>query len=240
MIVLRWLLSSALGLALIVGAGTAGAKDVDTLNIGVYLEAETLDPHVASSTDVWILMNVFEPLLAIERDLQPVPRLATSWSASPDATVYTFNLRRGVKFHDGTAFDAEAVKFNLERIQTIKKGPAWLLAYVKSVEAVDSQTVRITLSQPFSPFLLGMTRVMMVSPTAVRRNEEQKGDYAAKWHIQNGIGSGPYRIEKWDEGDRPALPGSPADQRSVPPLLLADGGALGVVQFILLRMPSPR
>lgn len=198
----RWAVAAILAICLHIGLwiGFATAGDVDTLTIGVYLEAETLDPHVASSNDVWILLNIYEPLLAIERDLNPVPRLATSWSVSPDAKVYTFNLRKGVKFQDGTPFDAEAVKFNLERIRHIQKGPAWLLAALKSVEVLDPHTVRITLDRPFSPFLLGLTRVMMVSPTAVRKHEEQKGDYAVKWHIEYGIGTGPYKIEKWEHG----------------------------------------
>src|SRR5271156_1424879 len=146
----------AIAVAMPVSARAAG-----TLIWGMPAETDILDPHATGGWSTYqVTYQIFEGL--VKEDLTradvpsppPVPGLATSWDISPDGTVYTFKLRPGVKFHDGTAFDADAVKFNFERFwdesspNFYKKAKAFVIAYtkwIKSVEVVDPMTVKVTL-----------------------------------------------------------------------------------------------
>ncbi len=115
----------------------------------VLSEARTLDPHSAAeagSTDV--THNCYEALVAqAPRSAEIVPRLAKSWTVSPDAQQVTFQLQEDVTFVDGTPMDAEAVKKSFERCIQINAGPAAPLAIVDSIETPDPLTVRFNLSQ---------------------------------------------------------------------------------------------
>lgn len=202
----RWIVSVVLGSLIAVFTGAAGAGEPGTLNVGFYIEPSTFDPHIATSQDVLIVWNIYEPLVGLQRDtLKTEPVLATSWQVSADQKVYTFRLRRGVKFHDGTTFNASAVKASIERIKHFKRGPAWLVASVKEVRVVDEYTAQVILTQPDIAFREGLPYIYMVSPAAIKRNERTPGDLAPEWFIDNSAGTGPYRIERWNRGDRLTL-----------------------------------
>src|SRR5574338_80272 len=202
----RWIVSVVLGSLIAVFTGAAGAGEPGTLNVGFYIEPSTFDPHIATSQDVLIVWNIYEPLVGLQRDtLKTEPVLATSWQVSADQKVYTFRLRRGVKFHDGTTFNASAVKASIERIKHFKRGPAWLGASVKEVRGVDEYTAQVILTQPDIAFREGLPYIYMVSPAAIKRNERTPGDLAPEWFIDNSAGTGPYRIERWNRGDRLTL-----------------------------------
>ena len=131
-----------------------------TLIWGMPAETDTLDPHATGGWSTYqVTYQIFEGL--VKEDLTKadvptpplIPCLATSWDISDDGLVYTFHLRPNVKFHDGTPFDAEAVKFNFERFwdesspNFYKKAKAFVIAYtkwIKSVEVVDPMTFRVT------------------------------------------------------------------------------------------------
>jgi len=162
----RWWAFAALAVL-----GFAAAKT--TITVGLDADPPNLDPVFSSAlVDRQVLNQIYDKLVDIDKDLKVVPMLATSWSVEGNGTVYVFKLRQGVKFHDGTDFDAEAVKFNLERALTAegsrRKGE---LAPVKEVQVMDKYTVRVMLKEPFSPFLyvLSDRAGMMVSPTAAKR-----------------------------------------------------------------------
>ena len=88
-------------------------KKGGTLRVGFYIEAVTMDPHLSGSkVDRQVYHNIYEPLLTLDTKLNIKPGLAESWT-QPDPKTLVFKLRRGVKFHDGTALDADAAKFNL-------------------------------------------------------------------------------------------------------------------------------
>jgi peptide/nickel transport system substrate-binding protein len=125
----------------------------------------------------------------IDENGEIVPMLAKSYDVSDDGKVYTFHLRDGIKFHDGTEFNAEAVKYNLERYQEEDSVRSTEVEPIESVETVDEYTVRVTLSEPFAPFLAVLTdrAGIMASPKAIEENNgriskvpvgEQKGHLA--------------------------------------------------------------
>jgi len=178
------------------------AGDINTLNVAFYhTEVATLDPHVQNSTEKSIVYMTAETLVVRNRDtVEIAPTLATSWKISDDGRVYTFFLRRNVKFHDDTSFNAEAVKFNFDRITALKKGFYWMLAPMQKYEVVDEHTIRFVMRDRYALFLPVMTHFPIVSPKSVLDNEEKKGDYAAKWYIDHAVGTGPYRLAQWQKG----------------------------------------
>ena len=112
-------------------------------------QVTNFDPALMSTQDMGVLIdNVYEGLLGTERDtIRLVPRLAEKWSFSPDGKTLTFTLRKNVKFHDGTALDADAVKFSIDRVKTINKGPAVFIRGISGVEVADKSTVRVRISE---------------------------------------------------------------------------------------------
>ncbi len=184
-------------------AGSAAAGDRNTLNIGFYIEPTSLDPHVVTSTDVYLIWNMYEPLVGLHRDtVKFEPRLATSWEMSSDQKTYTFKLRKGVKFHDGSPFTAASVKTSIERIIQLKRGSSWLLTSVKEVKALDDYTAQVTLSKPDIAFQRGLPFIYMISPAAVKAHEQAAGDMASTWFADHSAGTGPYKIESWARGDK--------------------------------------
>lgn len=121
--------------------------------------------------------------------------LATSWTVSDDRKVYTFKLRKGVKFHDGTPLDAEAAKFNLDRYRQKDSIRSTEVEPVKSVEAVDPTTLRVTLKEPFAPFLAVLTdrSGIMASPKAIKKS----GGRISK----HPVGTGPFEFVERVTGD---------------------------------------
>lgn len=167
-------------------------------------ETGTLDPAmVASSDGLEFVRNVYEGLLAYEpASPELVPALAESWDVSDDGLEYTFTLRDGVTFHDGTPLDAEAVKMSLERIQAINQYPASFMTDVESIEAVDSATIKITLSQPNVYFLGYLPELAIVSPTAIEENKTEDDPWANDFFATNGVGTGPYKFDSWTKGSQ--------------------------------------
>src|SRR5438874_6551481 len=110
-------LATAASLAPRVAFAADPPKKGGTLRVGFYIEAVTMDPHLSGSkVDRQVYHNIYEPLLTLDTKLNIKPGLAESWT-QPDPKTLVFKLRRGVKFHDGTAFDAEAAKFNFNRMK---------------------------------------------------------------------------------------------------------------------------
>ena len=171
------------------------------LVVGQIAEPQALDPHaVTAVNDFRILMNLYDGLVRYASGtLEVEPALAESWTISEDGTVYTFSLREGVTFHDGSPFDAEAVVFNFERMLNEdhpyhNTGPfplSFFFGAVQSVEAVDPHTVRFTLNEPYAPFLsnLAYPTGLIVSPAAVMQNGANFG--------RTPSGTGPFRFAEW-------------------------------------------
>ena len=192
-------LSSRLALAAAFVATAVAAQAKDDITIAMQLEPPHLDPTsaAAQAIDAVLYTNVFEGLTRFMGDGSVVPGLAESWEISDDGTVYTFTLRDGVTFHDGTAMDAEDVKFSLDRARAedstnAQKG---LFAGITDVEVVDPRTVKVTLDGPNGNFLFNMAwgDAVIVAPESIDNIKQQP------------VGTGAYTFGEWVQGDRITL-----------------------------------
>ncbi len=207
-------LATGVSLALILVCMTAvgaafGATDVIT--VGVASDIRTLDPSISMDNfDRRQIYPCYDRLVAYKPGCTEVtPSAAESWSASEDGRVWTFRLRKGIAFTDGSPLDAKAVKFSLERTLQLGKGPADTLSAIKSVKVVDAYTVQITLHAPFGPFIqtLATSAASIINPAVMEH--EQDGDLAQGWLTRHTAGSGPYRMAEWTPGQRAVLESRP-------------------------------
>ncbi|MFK7876309.1 MAG: ABC transporter substrate-binding protein [Paracoccaceae bacterium] len=187
----------ALAAAFTASAFVAHAKD--DITIAMQLEPPHLDPTsaAAQAIDSVLYTNVFEGLTRFMGDGSVVPGLASDWTISDDGTVYTFTLRSGVTFHDGTTMDADDVKFSLDRARAedstnAQKG---LFAGITDVAVMDPQTVQITLDGPNGNFLFNLAwgDAVIVAPESIE---------AIK---QTPIGTGAFTFSEWVQGDKITL-----------------------------------
>jgi peptide/nickel transport system substrate-binding protein len=175
----------------------------DVLRIAQIEQVTNFDPALMSTQDMGVLIdNVYEGLIGTERDTtRLVPRLAEKWTLAPDGKSISFTLRKNVKFHDGTAVDADAIKYSIERVKTINKGPAVFIRGISAVDVVDKSTVRLRVSENPRLALKAMALVMIVSPTALKAHEES-GDLGQKWIQRNSVGTGPYKLGEVKPNER--------------------------------------
>src|SRR5215470_14263353 len=181
-----------------------GPRTGGTLRVAQETEINTLDPNTSGLVvEREIYYNMYESLLGIDAKLNFVPGLATSWKYTDPQTL-VLTLRQGVKFQDGTDFNADAVKFNLDRYRTSTDPAAARksdLASVQSVEATSPNTVTLTLKKPDATLLAAMVdrAGMMLSPTAVK----QLG--ASLTTSPAGAGTGAFQFVEWKRDDHLTL-----------------------------------
>ncbi|MDF2814776.1 MAG: glutathione transporter substrate-binding protein [Paenibacillus sp.] len=164
----------------------------------------TLDPHNSSDThSITGARTMYEGLMGFDENMNLVPALAASHKISADGLVYTFTLHEKIKFHDGTDFNAEAVKINLDRLRDEKNNLRLRKSFAKvtNVTAPDAKTVVITLSEPYNAFLNKMAMALIISPKALT----EQGANISK----NPVGTGPYKFKEWVQGDRLAVVKNP-------------------------------
>ena len=201
----RLLFIALLGMVVLVGASALAQNDV--LTFGVTAEAETLDPHISIDNNTWrAIYYCYDRLVEyVGGTTELRPGLATSWDISDDGLTYTFYLREGVNFIDGTPFNAEAVKFNFDRLLGIGKAPSGTFEFVASVEVVDDYVVRFTLKAPFAPALSAFAtdQGCIVSPSVMEH--EVNGDWGQDWLAGHSAGTGPFYAAEWTRGLRLVL-----------------------------------
>jgi ABC-type transport system substrate-binding protein len=163
---------------------------------------DTLDPHAAFDVGrVAVRLNLYDGLYRwLDNPAVNTPWLAESYTVSPDGLKYTFKLKHGSKFHDGTEVTAEDVRYSTERILALKKGAAALIGTMlepNTTKALDRYTVQFTLSKPASIFTAVVPEIHVVNAALVKKNEKD-GDWGAAWLTSNEAGSGSYRLDRYD------------------------------------------
>ncbi|MFC4076119.1 ABC transporter substrate-binding protein [Salinithrix halophila] len=196
------------------GGNNDAAGNGKTLIWGRGADTKSLDPaQVTDGESMKVTKNIYETLVDYKEDNTEVePALAESWKTSKDKKTWTFKLKKGVKFHDGSDFNADAVVLNFERWMDKKnpyhKGgdfPYYSYMFggykgdkghiIESVNAVDEYTVAFKLKEPQGPFLanLAMPSFSIASPKAIKKDPEGLN--------KNPVGTGPFKLEKWKKND---------------------------------------
>ncbi len=188
----KWLAAAAVPLMLLPAAAEAGKSSI---TLAMALEPPGLDPTTGAAAAIAqiTLYNVYEGLTRVNEDATVSPMLAESWTVSDDGKTYSFKLRQGVKFHDGSDFDSGDVKFTWERnaAEGSKNKRKKYFINMAGIETPDAHTVVVELKEPRPAFLFNMGE-----STAVIVNAE-----AAATNATKPVGTGPYKFVKWTKGD---------------------------------------
>lgn len=173
-------------------------------------EFGTIDPQRGTDwTESMAMVNVYDALVFPSSAGDMEPKLATSWDASPDGLSYTFTMRKGVEFHDGSEITAEDVAFSMNRALDLNEGYSWLWSDVIEDVSVDGKyTVTFRLNKPFAPFVSTLAWLFIANKDLVLENKQpgdfgEFGDYGAEWlsvTTTEDVGSGPYMLKSWDRG----------------------------------------
>jgi glutathione transport system substrate-binding protein len=186
---------AALALAAAFLTPAFAAKDVI---VAVASTFTTMDPYDANDTlSQAVVKSFYQGLFGFDRTMKIVPVLAESYEASKDGLVYTVKLKRGIKFHDGTDFNAEAVKVTFDRVTNPENKLKRYVLYknIAKTEVLDPFTVRFTLHEAFSPFINSLAHPsgVIISPAALQKY--------GKGIAQNPVGTGPFKFVEWKPSD---------------------------------------
>lgn len=192
------LLLGVLALALSTPAAAQGKKN--SVVLGMILEPPGLDPTVAPAAAIGEIVhyNIFEGLTKINVDGSVTPLLAQSWTMDPDGKLYSFKLRKGVKFQDGSAFDASAVKFSFERAKAEKstnKAKKAVFDNISRIDTPDAHSVILVLDKPDGNFLfrMGENTAVILHPGSAEKAATQP------------VGTGPFKLASWAKGSAVTL-----------------------------------
>lgn len=178
-------------LAALLCTAAGGALAAD-LSVAIDSAPAGLDPHLITAFNSVVIVqgNIYEGLTAIARDLSVVPGLAESWEVSDDGLTYSFTLRDGVTFHDGSAMTSEDVVASIRRVQAEATGSplASRVSPIVGLEAADARTVVLTLGAPFAPILTSLSGIAIVPA-------EYEGDVETLQ--QTPVGTGPFAFAEW-------------------------------------------
>ena len=226
-----------LALALMLSACAAAddelpcAQDRLCLSYALTADIPILDPHIADSPEAGMVFRQIYDTLVVRhpQTLEFLPGLARAWEKSADGLTYTFHLRQGIRFHDGTAFTAASVAANIDRIfaaETESLRARNLLGSFSRYEVVDSHTIRFHMSAPFAPLLDSLSQ-----PFLGMAAESALAAYDRLRYQFHQVGSGPFVLDAYLPGDKISLRrhrGYAADPALYPPLA---GGEIERVEF---------
>ena len=221
-----------LGLALALPAVGAAAPKKG----GVVVEAMGTEPtnlnifKAARRPEYTILHMMFEPLFIVDNNLKVQPLLVESYTVSDDQKVWTFNLKKGIKFHDGTEVNAAAVKFSMD--MHLKGSQGRFLKILESVEATGPMTVVMKLKKSYALLLnvLSSPNIVIASPTAYNKNPQE-------WGSKILVGTGPMMFKEWKSGDRVIMVRNPDYKHG--PAWLANKGPAYVDSWEVRFLPEP-
>lgn len=212
--VLTALLTSIFMLAAILsGCGQSGSEAGKAKELVVAFDADvpTLDPHMHNEPNaITTNWHIFDSLLFLSRDLKIEPGLAESYERKDDLT-WEFKLRKGVTFHNGEEFNADAVKFSLERVLNEKqKSPQrGNISAISSVNVIDPYTVQIKTKEPYNLLPHRLFYLSIVPPKYL----QEVGD---KGFADKPVGTGPYKFVEWVKGDKIVLEANPTYFKGAP------------------------
>jgi len=221
------------------GACASPGQDETQLTYGLTLAPSGIDPHLHASAELGIpLSSVYDTL--VFRDPATgdfVPGLAKSWKISPDGRLYTFELRTDVRFHDGTEFDASAVKANIDYVldpDNHSQKAASMLGPLASVTVLNPHQVAFELDEPFAPLLDSLSQVYlgMASPAALA----EWGPAEYQFHQ---VGTGPYRFVEYIPNERIVLERNP-DYAWAPAVYSRTTAAIGRIVFRFFENEATR
>ncbi len=198
----------------------------DVLVIGMAMgEVTSLDPAKGFEvTGTGVMAQVYDRLLDFPagRVDKPEASLAESWKVSPDGLVWTFNLRKDVKFHSGNLLTADDVVYSFQRVLYLKDQPAFILTQFgltpESIKALDKSTVQITLPKKFagglflsclSAAVASVVDSQVVKQHVAKTDKYPDGDFGSTWLSLNSAGSGPFILRKWERGETTVLDANP-------------------------------
>jgi peptide/nickel transport system substrate-binding protein len=165
------------------------------LKVSADLDVTTWDPSASYSTEVLYMANMYEPLIWANPpgSSEPIrPGVATSWDVSPDGLHWTFHLRSGVKFHDGTPLNAEAVSYSINRTKSMGLGAAYLWGVVNTVDVLDDLTVRLNLA-----YAAPLTRMISSEYAGWIFSPKSASNGTAWFELGHDAGSGPWMLESY-------------------------------------------
>jgi len=177
-------------------SASAGA---DLITYGVGVDATTLDPQMVDNVPTAnAVMHIHETLTTWDKDMNIVGKLAEKWEVAPDGKTWTFHLRKGIKFHDGADFNADAVKKSFERILDPATGSPRrsILSMIVEMNILDPYTIQLVTAEPFGPFLsqLATYNASILSPKAIDTYGKDYGTHPA--------GTGPFVLKEWLPGEQ--------------------------------------
>ncbi len=169
----------------------ANAKD---LKIGTAAEAQSMDPYFINNDDTSsVLGNIYDQLIMFDKDINPQPGLAESWKNTTPKE-WVLNLRKGVKFHNGNAFNADDVIFSYDRVHNWDKSAfKSKVNMIEKVEKLDDFTIKMTTKKPYPVFLRQLTYINILDKETLEGKTDQ-------WIGLNPVGTGPYKFKSWSKG----------------------------------------
>jgi len=188
-------------------AASPAGKSGGSVNLARGTDSDNLDPVTQDgNVDIWVLMNVYDQLVTVaDNGLELMPGLAEKWDVSQDGTTYTFHIRQGVKFYDGTPLKVSDIKWSIERAKTTKESIwTFTLDQVKEITTPDDRTVVITLSQPWAPFL---SDISMFNASIISQDFAQK--IGVDKLVEQTMGTGPFHVKEWKKGQAMTLVRNP-------------------------------
>ncbi len=193
-------------------ANAAGA----TVTVAQGVDTSTLDPHLSNDTPTTnIVDNIFDSLLRRDNNMQLQPALAAEYRQI-DPLTWEFTCREDVFFHNGEPFDANAAKFSIERVldPAFKSPQASRIQAIKTVEAIDARTLRITTELPYPLLPAQLATIAMVPPDYLRR-------LGSRGFAQAPVGTGPFKFKEWQKDEQVVLEANPSYYRGAPQIARA-------------------
>ena len=203
----KLLQGALLGAGLALSAGTAAAENVATVNVVQIFG--TIDPaKINDYTEYMAGVNLYDALTTLDSKGNILPLIAESWDVSDDTLTYTFHLKSGVTFQDGSPVEAKDVVYSVKRLLALNEGPAFLFEGIldeDSVSAVDEDSVEFKLRKVYSPFLTTTPILFVVNSDLAEENRTDADPWAADYLANNSAGAGAYMLDSWNRGSNMSI-----------------------------------